>query len=111
MEANTIVDKIINYDKTPVTNSAYYSYGINSALFQPQQINTSYEDLRFVKTSEEIRDYMISKGKSIKRFYNIYPKYNNVDPNTVYPKYWNGNIRGISLPVTLIQHYWAELSI
>lgn len=95
LEANTIVDKIINYDKTPVTNSAYYSYGINSALFQPQQINTSYEDLRFVKTSEEIRDYMISKGKSIKRFYNIYPKYNNVDPNTVYPKYWNGNTYGI----------------
>ena len=96
-DADVIVNKIINYDKNPITIPSYYSSGINCAVFQADKETHLYEDRRFVRTSEEIRNYLISKGKTISRFYNICLRgddTSSIQPSEVNPKYWNQYIYG-----------------
>jgi len=80
-EANSVIDKIIKYEKSPVSNASFYNSGINCAYFQDTDNYDTYADRRFAQTSEEIRDYMMSQGKEVERIY--YTK------STVTPKYWN----------------------
>ena len=80
-QAMTVVQKIINYERNPTTNSSFYSNGLNCAQFQDDNTN-GYADRRFTHTSEEIRDYVITKGKTVARVYwtnsNVTPtRYNN----------------------------------
>ncbi|MBN1926948.1 MAG: hypothetical protein JW798_14040, partial [Prolixibacteraceae bacterium] len=56
-EATVIVDKIINYEKTPPTSSGFYENVLNCAQYQDDD-NNGYADRRFCHTSEEIRDYL-----------------------------------------------------
>lgn len=79
-EANTVVDKIINYEKSPIIDSAFYNKGVNCAYFQDKDRDT-YADRRFAQTSEEIRNYLISQGKTIERIY--------YTEEIVTPKFWN----------------------
>ena len=81
-EAINVVDKIIDYEKTPPTSPAFYSNGLHCAYFQDDDHN-SYEDSRFTKTSEDVRTYVMSKGKAIQRVYKT--------PSNVTPLYWNKN--------------------
>ena len=94
-EVSDIVDKIIGYEQQPYTaNSSFYSKGIHCAYFQDEN-NDGYEDRRFVKTSEEIRDYLMTKQKDISRIY--YADYNRT------PLYWNNDqyFIGGSIPDSL----------
>jgi hypothetical protein len=85
-QAYTVLRKIINYEKNPVTDPSFYSKGLHCAEFQDRQSSQDpdgYEDRRFVLTSEEIRDYLISKGKVINRVY--------YTTSSVTPRYYNKN--------------------
>lgn len=89
-EAMTVVDKIINYEKNPVTDDSFYRTSVHCAYFQDQEHFDSdlnliprdgYEDRRFVLTSERIRNGMLTVIDSVKRVY--YTKSN------IYPRNWN----------------------
>ena len=81
-EANTIVDKIINYERKPITDASFYKTGIHCAYFQDKNLD-GVEDLRFTLTSEEIRDHMLQQGQNmiVNRVY--------CAPYDVTPMYWN----------------------
>lgn len=56
-EAQVVVDKIINYEKTPVNNASFYENGLTCANYQDDN-NDGFADRRFCHTSEDIRDYL-----------------------------------------------------
>ncbi len=80
-EANTVFNKIINYEQTPVTDYSFYNKGMNCAQFICS--NNGYEQRRFTQTAERIRDYMVGIGKTVNRVY-----YAESDAT---PLYWNNN--------------------
>ncbi len=57
-EAEVVINKIVNYEKSPTTNSDYYTNILNCAQWQDTDDNDGYADRRFCHTSEEIRDYL-----------------------------------------------------
>lgn len=67
-EANVVVDKIINYEKNPVTDNSFYNTALHCAYFQDEDQN-GYEDLGYVQTSEKIWSRINSLGKTINRVY------------------------------------------
>jgi len=56
-EAQVVVNKIINYEKTPPTPSSFYDNILNCAQYQDDD-NNGYADRRFCHTSENIRDHL-----------------------------------------------------
>ena len=93
-EAMTVVDKIIRYERNPVRDAAFYDTGLHCAYFEDvisrfpsTKRGDGIEDRRFTLTSEEIRNYMLSKGKEIHRvYYYVHDKQDSLTP-----KYWNKN--------------------
>ena len=79
-EANVVVDKIINYEKSPVSDASFYKTGVNCAYFQDLD-NDGYADRRFAQTSEEVRNALLAEGINVKRIYTT--------KNEVTPLYWN----------------------
>lgn len=74
-EANTVIDKIIEYERTPNTDPGFYLSGLNCAYFQdndPTFDGDGYEDIPMVQISEAIRDYVIGQGKSVSRVYSTF---------------------------------------
>ena len=59
-EAQIVVDKIINYEKNPVNDPAFYSTSLNCAQYQDDD-NNGFADRRFCHTSEEIHDYLTNQ--------------------------------------------------
>lgn len=59
-EANTIVQKIIDYEKNPPTLASYYTTGLNCAQYQDDD-NNGYADRRFCHTAEDVRDYLTTE--------------------------------------------------
>ncbi len=109
-QALTVVDKIIQYEKNPPLDSAFYLKGLNCAQFQDEDFN-NYADRRFVHSSEEILNYLTLKGYDIKRVYyadltNSTPLYYNASyysngqslpPALLSPSFnWNGNSGNIT---------------
>ncbi|MFC1733877.1 C25 family cysteine peptidase, partial [candidate division KSB1 bacterium] len=95
-EAMTVVQKIINYEKNPVTDPSFYTKGLNCAQYQDDN-NDSYADRRFTHTSEEIRDYLMGQGYQINRIY-----YTDYNVNPVF--YNNGHYStGDSIPIELLK--------
>lgn len=90
-EAVDVVEKLINYEKNPVTDASFYNTGLHCAYFQDkneydifgQQISwhDQIEDRRFVLTSERIRNGMLGIIQNVNRVY--------CAEDSVYPKYWN----------------------
>ncbi len=81
VEAMTVVNKIIQYERDPLIDSVFYKTGLNCAYFQDKQ-RDSIEDVRFTLTSENIRNYLkYELGKTINRVY--------CTQSAVSPKYWN----------------------
>jgi hypothetical protein len=86
ISANTAADallqvsKIINYERNPVSDSAFYQNGLNCAQYQDDD-NNGYADRRFTHTSENIRDYTTGKGYTVQRIYytasNVTPAFYN----------------------------------
>lgn len=77
-DAMTFVRKVIQYEKNPLSDPEFYNRAIAAAYFQddddPDTPNFNerdgYEDRRFVLTSEEIRNLLLSEGYSVDRIYN-----------------------------------------
>ncbi|MCF8297312.1 MAG: hypothetical protein K9J13_07225, partial [Saprospiraceae bacterium] len=93
-QAMTVVLKMINYERNPVSDSAFYQNGVNCAQFQDDD-NNGYADRRFLHTSEEIRDYVLGRGYDVQRIY--------YTDNSVYPQYYNSSYysNGQALPSVL----------
>jgi len=106
-QAYTVLRKIIDYEKNPIIDASFYQTGLNCAQFQDDNLD-GYEDAGFTYVSENVRNYLINKGKVVNRVYyannNVYPRYyNNGDYSTgqpipavlrkdISPFYpWNGN--------------------
>ena len=74
-QAETIVDKILNYERNPPSHGSFYKNVSVIAFFQdddpftPVVESDGYEDRRFVLTSEEIRDYLLTQGYNVERIY------------------------------------------
>lgn len=72
IEAMDVVRKIVNYERSPVTDANFYNKGLTCAQFQDVADNEApdgYAARRFAHTSEDIRDYTISQGYEIDRIY------------------------------------------
>lgn len=82
-EAINVVEKIIGYEQAPPTSSSFYVNGLHCAYFQDNN-NDSYADRRFAQTSEDVRTYVMSQGKTLQRVYKT--------PSNVTPLYWNNTI-------------------
>jgi hypothetical protein len=107
-EAEVMVQKILDYEQNPPTLPSFYEDFVVAAYFQDDEHN-GYESRRFVRTSEEVRDYLTSIGYSGERIYctesNINPThYNNgyygngepLPPELLRPTFpWNGNANDI----------------
>ena len=77
-EANSVITKIINYEKTPTTDASFYNKVLSLAYFQDDQeekdgkIIRDYdgkEDRWFVETAEYIKNDLESRGYTVDRFY------------------------------------------
>jgi len=90
-EATTAIEKIINYEKYPVTDASYYTNGLNCAQYQDDD-NNGFADRRFCHTSEEIRDYVISQGYSVDRIYYTDSPWNITDLHYNNGQYSNGQL-------------------
>ncbi len=79
-EAQQLVDKIIHFEQSPPTNAAYYNTILGCAQFQDED-GDGYADRRFVKTSEDVGDYLKTKNYTYKRIYfaeeGVTPQYYN----------------------------------
>lgn len=74
----TMTQKIIDYELRPPTDSTYYNAIFNFAGFEPKEIlgldsiwkkANTVEKLRFIKRSEEVRDYLSRLGYIVGRMY------------------------------------------
>lgn len=109
-EAITVVDKIINYERTPVVDSLFYKNALVCAFFQdgdsindPRRSNPNvcqYDMRRFAKTAEEVRSHLVLQGKNVSRVYYAYPG--------ATPKYWNNGYysNGEEIPVEIQKPYF-----
>jgi hypothetical protein len=87
-EAQTAVDQIINYEQTTpdtIIEPNYYSTAALVAHFQDDDSN-GVEDWRFVKTSEDIYQYLMNSTECDYNCLRIY----SADPD-VNPTYWSEN--------------------
>lgn len=78
-EALSTLNKIIKYEKEPVSNNDFYTNALHCAYFQDDDKN-GYADLRFAQTCEDVRNYVMQKGKKITRIYST--------ESDVYPTNW-----------------------
>jgi len=67
-QAQAYIQKIIDYETDPPTNSQYYQNITVAAYFQDPG-GDGYEDRRFVRTSEEVRDYLLTQSFDVERIY------------------------------------------
>lgn len=91
-EADVVVQKIINYEKSPVTDPDFYINGLNCAQYQDDD-NNGYADRRFCHTSEDVRDYLIdSIGYNIERIYYTDSQHDVTNLHYNYGYYSNGEL-------------------
>jgi hypothetical protein len=67
-EANIMIQKILNYEQNPPSSEEFYDNFVVAAYFQDDE-NNGYETRRFVRTSEEVRDYLITEDFIGERIY------------------------------------------
>ena len=67
-EANIMIQKILKYEQDPPTSFDFYNNFAVGAYFQDDE-NNGYETRRFVRTSEEVRDYLLSEDFNGERIY------------------------------------------
>ena len=72
-QAELLVSKCIDYEKDPPAVDNYYTNISVAGYFQDgapySGTKNGYEDRRFILTSEEIRDYLVTQGKNVERIY------------------------------------------
>lgn len=77
-EAQIVFNKIMNYERNPVNDDSFYQRGLHCAFFQGKD---GEESSRFVRTSEDVRNAILSLGKSVDRVYKC--------DSAVTPLYWS----------------------
>lgn len=94
-EALIVINKIINYELSPPVDSNFYRTGLHCAYFQDciddEDIPDGYAARRFAETSEEIREHVMNKGKSIKRIY--------YTEDSINPTNWTDKYEGYGEPI------------
>lgn len=95
-EANNVINKIIEFEKHPNTNPSFYQNALHCAYFQDVNCD-GYADRRFAQTSEDIRNYVMTQGKTIQRVYKT--------PSYIIPQKWNNGIysTGENIPEELLK--------
>lgn len=120
-QAEVMVQKTLTYERTPPTLPSFYKNFVVAAYFQDDDTN-GYEDRRFVLTSEEIRDYLLSQGYEGQRIYctdsSVNPTHYNNDyyadgeplpPELLRPTFaWDGDandiINAIQAGIFILNH-------
>lgn len=99
-QADIMIQKILTYEQSPPTVSSFYNDFVVAAYFQDDN-NDHYEDRRFVRTSEEVRDYLNSIGYNGQRIYCTSP--------SIYPTNYNNGYygQGEPLPAELLRPTFA----
>ena len=69
VEAETVIQKIINYEQNPPTLPSFYTNAMVAGYFQDDLQPYGFEDRRFIRTCEEVRDYLLGKGYDVERVY------------------------------------------
>jgi hypothetical protein len=95
-DAMSVVQKIINYERNPLVDSAFYTQSLHCAQFQDDD-TSGYATRRFTHTSEEVRDYILGKGYDVQR---IYYTYSYVTPTNYNNGYYSN---GEPLPPALLK--------
>lgn len=95
-EVKIMIDKTINYEKNPpINNPRYFNHSCHFSFFeesadffdensiygQDTMVNNGHEHFRYVKTCEDIRNYMVSNNFDVKRLY--------TKSNETNPQYWS----------------------
>jgi len=90
------VQKIINYERNPINDTSFYTNALNCAQYQDDD-NDGYADRRFLHTSENIRDYIMTQGYNSQRLYYC--------DNSVYPANYNNGYysNGQALPTEILK--------
>jgi hypothetical protein len=100
-QARTVVTKILNYERNPIsTPTSFYNNVLVAGYFQDDYSPYDWEDRFFIKTSEVVRDFLLSQGYSVER---CYDKTSGSNPCCYYygdplppGLTWNGNAVQIS---------------
>jgi len=88
-QANVVVNKIIDYEKTPPLAAAVYSHAAIAAQFQccRTDVATAGTDQRtFIQVAEFARNVMLGKGKTVDRIYT------RTGPATTPARYYDGSL-------------------
>lgn len=101
-EMITIVNKIITYEREGVSDKSFYNRAFHVGFFQDGQpyehlpiiSADGIEDTRMTQTCEEIRNYVLTKNKSVKRLYGVWPYRSNPDYHFIWPHSWKNAING-----------------
>lgn len=67
-EAMDVVMKMINYERSPITDPDFYSTALVCAQFQDDDTN-GYADRRFTHTAEDVRNYLLGQNYTVNRIY------------------------------------------
>ena len=90
-QANIIVQKIIGYEQDPPSETWFYKDVTVAAYFQDSLSPYGYEDRRFIKTSEEIRNFLLTEDYDVERIY--------CTPASVNPTNYNDNYYAHGEPI------------
>ncbi|MBE0638108.1 MAG: PKD domain-containing protein [Bacteroidales bacterium] len=82
-QADSLVARIISYEKNPPSNDLYYYTALAASYFQDDN-HDSIADRRFARTAENVKDFLDSKGFVVNRAYTT---------NSPYPKYWSDSTK------------------
>lgn len=95
-EAMDVVLKIINYERSPLNDPAFYSNALVCAQFQDDDTN-GYADRRFAHTAEDVRNYLLGQSYNVNR---IYYTSGNANPTNFNDGYYSN---GEPLPPELLK--------
>ena len=68
-QADDVVDKILDYEKTPSFDAATYNSLLFAGYFQDDVVRDGTADRPYINVLEEIRNVLLGRGKTIDRFY------------------------------------------
>ena len=89
-EANVMIQKILNYEQNPPTLPEFYENFTVAAYFQDDE-QDGYETRRFVRTSEEVRDFLLAENYTGERIY--------VTESYINPTHYNNDYYGNGEPL------------
>lgn len=99
-EADSVVARIIRYETQPPAQASFYNNATCAAYFQDN--GYGYAERRFAKTSEDVRNFLLTEGYDVERIY--VTEYNNNPTNWNNGSYvFENDISGGPLPNDLLK--------